>query len=192
MNIVEKEAIEFYDYGFLNSGKHNNLENIKSTLTSKLYNFNRDRDKLDFLKILSNSCIEDVKNHMKNCNGCGYDKERNVALFAIEQEIESINRYYTFEPKKDDIFTTEEESKLHSKLNKIIEDLEKQSFGQQIIFEEIEELKNHFDLGKKTWFQLLKGKLVEITIEGALEKTIVKEIFENLSEGFEHITKMLN
>jgi hypothetical protein len=192
MNIVEKEAIEFYEYGFLNSGKYNNLENLKSTLTSKLYNFNRDRDKLDFLKILSSTCIDDVKNHMKTCTGCGYDEERNVALFAIDQEIESINKYYAFEPNKDDKFTTQEELKLHSKLNKIIEDLEKQSFGQQIIFEEIEELKNHFDLGKKTWFQLLKGKLVEITIEGALEKTIVKEIFANLSEGFEQINKMLN
>jgi integrase/recombinase XerD len=44
MNIIEKESEEFYEYGFLNSGKYQDLENINSTLTSKLYNFNRDRD----------------------------------------------------------------------------------------------------------------------------------------------------
>ena len=192
MNIVEKEVIEFYEHSFLNSGKYNNLKNIKLSLTSELYNFISDRDKLDFLKTLRNTCNADTENHMKSCSGCGYDEVRNIALFAINQEIESINEVYIFKTSNDNLFTTEEESKLHNKLNKIIKNLEKQSFGQQIIFEEIEELKNHFNLGKKTWFQLLKGKLIEITIEGALEKTIVKEIFENLSDGFEHINKMIN
>jgi hypothetical protein len=48
MNIVEEEAKKFYDRGFINNGEVNNLENLKSTLVSKLYNFNRKRDKLDF------------------------------------------------------------------------------------------------------------------------------------------------
>ena len=37
---------------------------------------------------------------MKNCNGRGYDKERKIAIFAIDQEIDSINKYYIFESKK--------------------------------------------------------------------------------------------
>ena len=128
---------------------------------------------------------------MKNGTGCSFEKERKTAIFVIEQEIESINRFYTFEPKSDDVFLSDEESKLHGKLNDIIESLEKQSFGQQIIFEEIEELKNHFNLGKKTWFQLLKGKLIEMTIESVLEKTVAQEIYNNLSEGFEHVKKLI-
>lgn len=190
MNIVENEAKEFYQWDLLTGV--NTLANIKSNLDSKLYNFNRDRDKLDFLKILITSCVEDIKDHISGgCVGCGYEEPRNRAIFAIEQEIESINRYYSFEPKKDDIFSSEEESNLHSKLNKIIEELEKQGFGQQIIFEEIEELKDHFNLGKKTFFQLVKGKLIDLTIEKVLEKTVVVEIYKNLSVGYEHFTKMI-
>ncbi|MFY7742320.1 MAG: hypothetical protein ACOVQR_06720 [Flavobacterium sp.] len=190
MNIVEKQAIDFYEYDFLRGV--NTLENIKSKLDSKLYNFNRDRDKLDFLKTLKNTSLEDIKDHIsKGCTGCGYDEERNLAIFAIDQEIDSINQYYYFDPKSDEKFSSSEESILHSKLNDIIEKLEKQGFGQQIIFEEIEELKNHFNLGKKTWFQLLKGKLIDLTIESALEKTVVQEIYNNLSEGYEHFTKMI-
>lgn len=190
MNIVEKEAKEFYRYDFLNGV--NSLENLKSKIDSKLYNFNRDRDKLDFLKILKVSSSEDIEEHMsRGCRGCGYEEPRNLAIFAIEQEIESINKYYYFEPKSDDTFSSNEESSLHSKLNVILEKLEKQGFGQQIIFEEIEELKNHFNLGKKTWFQLLKGKLIELTFESVLEKTVVVEIYSNLSEGYEHFTKMI-
>lgn len=190
MNIVEKEAQEFYQYDFLNGV--NTLENLKSRLDSKLYNFNRDRDKLDFLKILRTSCVEDVEDHMsRGCTGCGYEEPRNRATFAIEQEIESINSYYSFEPKAEDTFSSQEESNLHTKLNEIIDKLEQQGFGQQIIFEEIEELKNHFNLGKKSWFQLVKGKLIELTLESVLEKTVVQEIYNNLSEGYEHFTKLL-
>jgi hypothetical protein len=191
MNIVEQEAIKFYKRDFLSNGKVNTLENLKSTLVSKLYNFNRDRDKLDFLKILKVSCTSDIAQHMKNCNGCGYDKERNIAIFAIEQEIEDINKYYVFVAKKEDEFTPEEESKLHNKLNKIIEDLEKQHYGQQIIFEEIDELKNHFILGKKNWFQLVKGKFFDLTVEKVIEKVVIIEMFDSLSEGFEQVTKMI-
>ena len=150
MNIIEKEAEEFYEYGFLNSGIYGDLENIKSSLTSKLYNFNRDRDKLDFLKIIRVMAIKDKEEHMKSCNGCGYDKARDIAVFAIDQEVDVINQYFTYKPKTNDEFSVKEESELHNKLNDILDKLEKQGFGQQIIFEEIEDLKNHFNLGKKS------------------------------------------
>ena len=192
MNIIEKEAEEFYEYDFLNSGKRQDLENIKSSLTSKLYNFNRDRDKLDFLKILRLKAIKDRDEHMKSCSGCGYDEARNIAVFAIDQETDDINQFYTFEPKGSDKFSNAEESELHNKLNDILEKLEKQGFGQQIIFDEIEDLKNHFNLGKKNWFQLLKGKVVDLTLKKILDKTIVQEIYNNLSEGFEQAIKMLD
>lgn len=191
MNIIEKESEEFYEYGFLNSGKHQDLENIKSSLTSKLYNFNRDRDKLDFLKILRVKAIDDKEEHMKSCSGCGYDEARDIAVFAIDQEVDEINRFFNYEPKTEDEFSSEQESKLHNKLNDILEELEKQGFGQQIIFEEIEDLKNHFNLGKKNWFQLLKGKVIDLTLKKVLNKTIVQEIYNQLSEGFEQAVKMI-
>lgn len=106
---------------------------------------------------------------MKSCSGCGYEKDKKIGVFAIDQEIEGVNRFYKYEPKSEEEFTTEEESNLHSKLNHIIDELEKQGFGQQIIFDEIEDLKNHFNLGKKNWFQLLKAKLVDLTVEKVLE-----------------------
>jgi hypothetical protein len=190
MNIVETEANQFSKRLF-RGGKTNTLENLKSKITMKLYDFNRDRDKLDFLKILRVNSIADKEKHMKTCNGCGYDKEIDIGIFAIDQEIDDINRFFTYEPKPEDEFSVEQESELHNKLNNILEKLEEQGFGQQIIFEEIEDLKNHFTLGKKNWFQLLKGKVVDLTIKKVLDKTIVQEIYNQLSEGFEQATKMI-
>lgn len=190
MNIVEKEAERFYKRLY-NNGKINNLENLKDHITTKLYDFNRDRDKLDFLKIIRQKTVTDKEKHMKSCSGCPYGEERDFGIFAIDQEIDDLKRFYSYEPKSDDEFSVEQESELHNKLNEILEKLKKQGFGQQIIFEEIEDLKNHFNLGKKNWFQLLKGKVVDLTIKKVLDKTIVKEIYNQLSEGFEQAIKMI-
>lgn len=190
MNIIEKEAEKFFDRLYRN-GKVNNLENLKSHITTKLYDFNRDRDKLDFLKIIRQKSVEDKEEHMKSCSGCGYGEEREIGIFAIDQEIDDINRFYSYQPKGEDEFTSEQESELHNKLNEILDKLEEQGFGQQIIFEEIEDLKNHFNLGKKNWFQLLKGKVVDLTLKEVLKKTIVKEIYNTLSEGYDSVIKMI-
>ncbi|MBF4518555.1 hypothetical protein IRZ71_19540 [Flavobacterium sp. ANB] len=190
MNVVEEEANSFYRDLF-SRGKIHNLANYKSDLTLKLYDFNKNRDKLDFLKILRIKAVTDMDNHMKNCNGCGYEKEKKIGIFAIDQEIDDINRFYTYQPQPEQAFTNQEESNLHSKLNDILSELEKQGFGQQIIFDEIEDLKNHFNLGKKTWFQLLKGKLIDLTTEKILEKTIIASIFRTLSEGFQEVSKLI-
>lgn len=192
MNIIEKEADKFYNRLYTGA-KYNSLENIKDCITTKLYDFNRDRDRLDFLKIIRQKTIEDKENHIKTCKrkGCQYEDKRDVGIFAIDQEIDDINQFYTFEPRPENKFTPEEESKLHNKLNDILNKLDNQGLGQEVIFEEIEELKNHFNLGKKNWFQLLKGKVVDLTLKKALDKTIVQGIYNQLSEGFDQVLKLI-
>lgn len=192
MNIIEQEAKKFFESGFISKKIRNDLTTIKSSLESKLYDFNRQRDKLDFLKILRLEAINDKEQHMKTCSGCGYDKTIDLSLFIIDQEVEDINNSYSFTPQDNDKFSIEEESELHEKLNTIIDKLEKQGIGQKIIFEEIEDLKNHFNLGKKNWFQLLKGKVVDLTIKKVLNKTIVEAIYNDLSYGFEEAMKFID
>jgi hypothetical protein len=192
MNIVEKEALEFID-DLYNAGDNNRLEDLKSRIDNKLYYFRRDRDKLDFLKILRSSSEEEQKQHEQSCNetNCGFSRAREYGIFLIDQEIDSINEFFDFEPKPKDKFSSDEESLLHVKLNEILDRLEKQGFGQEILFEEIESLKNHFNLGKRNWFQLFKGKLFDLTIEKILEETIVKEIYNGISDGFNDVSKLL-
>ncbi len=192
MNIVEKEAKDFID-DFYGGVKINNLENLKRKLTNKLYDFSRDRDKLDFLKILRQDSLTQKEEHLAKCQkpGCAFPKDRDYGLFVIDQEIDIINEYYIYEPSPKDKFSPAEESVLQSRLNEIIDKLEKQGLGQEIIYDEIESLKSHFNLGKKNWFQLLKGKMIDLTIEKALEKTIVAGIYETLSNGYHDIVKMI-
>jgi hypothetical protein len=188
MNVVEKEAINFFDRKLFSSSS--SLEGIKSTLESKLFDFKRDRDKLDFLKILHEKTVIAKEEHAKNCNGCGFDDTRNKGLFAIDQEIESINEYYIFKAKSEDSFTVEQESKLHSKINEIIEKLENLGVSQEVIFNEIDELKAHFNLGKKNWFQLVKGKLFDIGIAYGVEKIILEDVYSDLAREVESVTQV--
>lgn len=192
MNIVEKEAKYFIKNLYADSG-FNLLEDLKIKVSVKLSDFYRDRDKLDFLKTLKVATIEEKEKYLLKCKkkDCDFIVDRTLGLFVIDQEIEEINKYYKFEAKSEDAFTSEEESKIHAKLNEIIDQLNKQGLGQEIIFDEIESLKNHFNLGKKTWFQLLKGKLIDLTIEKVLEKTIVTGIYDSITAGYKNVVHLL-
>jgi hypothetical protein len=192
MTIPESQAKHFH-YELYHSGDHNTFENLKDRIETKLFSFKRERDQLDFLKVLIQETKTDIKNHQQTCakTNCGYDECRNLGIFLMEQEMDVINENYTFIPKSEDTFSVQEETELHNKLNQIIEHLKKQDLGQEILFDEIESLKNHFNLGKKTWFQLLKGKLVEITGEKIIEATVATEILKGLSDGYNEVIKWI-
>lgn len=190
MSIVEKEALKFSgNWGFYKNAR--TLKSLKSNLTDKLYDFNREQDKLDFLRVLRSKTLKDKEEHAKTCRGCSFDEIRTTALFVIDQELDEINSYYTYSLHKEYEFTSKEESELHNKLNDISDYLKELGFGQEIIFQELDELKNHFNLGKKNWFQLLKGKVVDLTLKKIIDKTIVKEIYNQLSDGYEEVVSVL-
>jgi len=190
MNIIEKEAKKYNYRGFYSGNCK--ISEMKSRLSDKIYDFSRDRDKLDFLRILREHTVHDKIEHAKKCKGCNFDDTKETGLFVIDQQIDKIKEYYQFEPKSEDTFTTEEETKLHLKLNEIGDKLSELGLGQQIIFDELDELKAHFNLGKKNWFQLVKGKLVDLTVNKILKETIIKEIYNGLADGFDTATNFLD
>jgi hypothetical protein len=85
---------------------------------------------------------------------CTFREDKANGFFLIQQEVDEINNRFVFEPNNEDRFSTDDEISLHNKLNSIIENLKRQELGQEVLYEEIESMKNHFGLGKKTWFQL--------------------------------------
>jgi hypothetical protein len=192
MNIIENEAINFLD-DLYNSGDHNTLENLSNRIDSRLHQFRREKDQLEFLRILLNASEQEKIEHEKDCStkDCDISKSKARGKFAIEQSIEEIESYYEFEPSPNEKFTGEEESKLNKKLDEIIDKLNKQDLGQEILFEEINSLKDNFNIGKRNWFQLLKGKLIDLTVEKVLEKTVVEEIYKTLSEGYSEFVKLI-
>ncbi|CAG2533975.1 hypothetical protein MAR621_03664 [Maribacter dokdonensis] len=73
--------------------------------------------------------------------------------------------------KEADYFSYKSQEKVFEKLEKLEELLTKQGFGQEIIFNEIEELKQLTKkLNKKNWGEVIKGKFVDLALGGVITK----------------------
>jgi hypothetical protein len=78
---------------------------------------------------------------------------------------------------------TKAESEINSKIDSVLSKLDDLGYGQEIIFNEIEELRNlSKKLSKKTWSQLVKGKMVDLVISEVINKNVATYIYEALVE----------
>jgi hypothetical protein len=80
--------------------------------------------------------------------------------------------------------TTESKTELDRKIDTIIDHLKKLGFGQEIIFDEINELRDlQNKLSKTSWSQLLKGKLLDLAIDKIISVEVAKSVFEYLTNN---------
>lgn len=137
--------------------------------------------KLNNIKFRDNENIEiaqDLKRrgYVTLINEYGNDDNSKISVKGanyIERKLKSQSE------KKDNRKKTD----LDKKIDIILDQLTKLGYGQQIIFEEIEEVRNlQTILPKKTWGQLLKGKLFDLALEEIISKETASEIFEFLTE----------
>jgi hypothetical protein len=78
----------------------------------------------------------------------------------------------------------EKDTRLNLKIDEIIDHLVKLGYGQEIIFNEIEELRTlQNKLSKKSWKQLLKGKLLDLAIDNIISKDTAVSVYEYLTDN---------
>jgi hypothetical protein len=190
MEFVEAEAKKFKTKLFHGS---QNLVVSKNTLFDKLDGFILDRYKLIFLNVLRKELFDAKKDHEKTCEtkNCGTSSLYNNAIFTVDQTIENLNEYYVPQVSTEDIFSPQEQSEILSKLNEVIVKLRKLEMGQEIIFDEIDDLKSSFNLGKKKWHQLLTGKIVDLGLSYGVEKTILDSIYSELTDSIKHLSPLV-
>lgn len=76
------------------------------------------------------------------------------------------------------------------KLNDIVDKLQKLEYGQEIIFDEIEELRGWTNkLSKRSWRQLLKSKLIDLMLAEIINKDVAISIFEYLTNSHFKMSK---
>ncbi len=75
------------------------------------------------------------------------------------------------------------QSETNKKIDLVLRKLEELGYGQEIIFEEIEELRGlSKKLNKKTWSQVIKGKVVDLALSELISKDVATFIYESLVE----------
>ncbi|RXM39633.1 hypothetical protein BOQ62_10700 [Chryseobacterium sp. CH21] len=94
----------------------------------------------------------------------------------VEEKREATTENY------DNISSNQQE--INEKINEVLEHLKKLGYGQEIIFEEIEELKSlHTKLSKKNWGQVLKGKLLDLALSKLVENDTISYVYEHLTNN---------
>jgi len=77
---------------------------------------------------------------------------------------------------------TESQKEINNKIDEIIETLKEQGFGQEILFNELQELKELYQkLNKKNWGQVLKGKLIDLGFAQIINQEIAESILTGLT-----------
>lgn len=71
---------------------------------------------------------------------------------------------------------------ISKRIDDVINYLTKLGFGQEIIFEELEELKELYtQLNKRSWGQLLKGKLMDLSLSKMVENDTISYIYNKIT-----------
>lgn len=77
---------------------------------------------------------------------------------------------------------SDSDKELHNKIDFIIEELKKRGYADQIIFEEIEELREEIPVkDKKKFGQYVKGKIVDLVMSKAIDGAAGSEIFKEFT-----------
>jgi hypothetical protein len=107
-----------------------------------------------------------------------------------------INKHYLEESKKVKEEQKEKETEakeMNNKIDDILDRLTKMGYGQEIIFDEIQELKElHPKLNKKNWKQIIMGKLGEVIISKGVEyigKDFINDIYQTLTNASHKLLK---
>jgi len=75
------------------------------------------------------------------------------------------------------------QEELNQKIDEIIDTLKQQNLGQEVLFEELQELKELYSkLNKKNWGQILKGKLVDLGLAQVIDIDVMEAIFKELTD----------
>jgi hypothetical protein len=109
----------------------------------------------------------------------GYGKDNYVKLTVKGASYVERKRKATDKKK-----AKKKEEEINKKIDVVLEKLESLGYSQEIIFEEIEELKSSsHKLNKKNWVQLLKGKVIDLAVSQVINKETASYILDILSEG---------
>jgi hypothetical protein len=108
---------------------------------------------------------------------CPANKTYENSLFFLQIELDELEVSLS-----DQDFSTLEKTQMDKKLEEILDEIKLLRLGQEITFdglsEELDELKALYFLDKKTWKQLLLGKLTDFTAAGMVSERISKPILD--------------
>jgi len=182
MNIIQKQAEHFYSINMRES--RTKYQPFVDEVKSALFNYRKAAHKLEFLQWIISKLKQDFDKHFEVCTdkgNCIINETYENAIFFLQIELEEIE-----DSLSDLDFSSTAKTEMDDKLNEILNQLKLLNLGQEIIYDDIssklEELKSFYFLDKKTWKQLLFGKLKDYTTAGMVAEGISLPILDILKQ----------
>lgn len=92
-------------------------------------------------------------------------------------------------------FSINDRKETNDLLHKILNELEVLKLGQEITYDDLkdsfEELKEYYFLNKKTWQQLVMGKVMEMVASGVISETASKAIVKIVNDNYKSIIESI-
>lgn len=124
------------------------------------------------------------REYLKTLENLGYVKVMHVR--DVVGQLTLNGKMYVEEKRKsykenyDDISSDKE--LIGNIIDEVLAELKKVGIGQEILFEELQELKELYSkLNKKNWGQIVKGKLIDLALSKLVENDTISYIYEKLT-----------
>jgi hypothetical protein len=177
MDIVKNRANEYANRIYIWSG-YIDPDEVIQNVNAEVYKIRPQADKIKYLTTFLERNSKSLQEHEIKCikkGDCELETNLHTIAYFLNQELETLGVIID-----SNAFSSEEKLNLENRLDGLLKDNEQLRNGQEILFNELQELKNLFYLGKKNWWQLLLGKTGEMVAGGIIGETLSKQIVEAL------------
>jgi hypothetical protein len=188
MNIIQQQAKDF----FRRYDETGNYDEFIELVKSYLFKYRKVAHRLEFIDYIMVLLKNGYDEHLLRCEHpnerekCQVNYNYENSLFFLQNEKEELLENLT--PND---FSVSEKAETNKNLEQILDELKLVRLGQELTYDdfqkEFDELKQFYYLNKKTWSQLLFGKLTEMVAGGIISETISKQIVEAVSKHYEGI-----
>lgn len=182
MNFISKQAEKFTLY---NLDTNKSYQEFIKLVNHELLQYSQFSHKAQFIETVMCEVSKEYEEHLPDCTSKD-DCDQN---FYFESIIFFLNELRTIQNEN----LTEREFKevdiirYRTGIDEILNKLNEIQFGQQFtyddFYDQFEELKCYFFLNKKSWNQMLAGKLLEMVAGGIITETVSKQIVSVFSSN---------
>jgi hypothetical protein len=183
MNIIRNQAKDFIQTDLDDSGEY---RGFIDAIESQLRYYNRTSHRLEFSDTIRSLVKTAYDNHLIVCTrreSCEKNKYYQNVLFFLNNIIEDLEGNTEIGE-----FTTQTKQEFSEALNTILASLETLKNGQLATYdylgEEFGEMREYFFMDKKTWKQMLLGKIGEMVAGGILSETVSKSILDLIEKKY--------
>jgi hypothetical protein len=161
---------------------------ILNLIVSKLYDLRKVKGYHSIKDILEGNGIDldqgEDWEYGKQLENLGLIDSMNARTFCAKISMQGRLKFEESKKQKPTDYSEipDADKEIHAKLNAIIEELKKRGYADQIIFEEIEELREEIPVkNKKKFGQYFTGKIVDLVMSKSIDAATGSDIFKELT-----------